>query len=270
MNTQWIIGFRNGDYDLKENCFRPGVSSTTLQMPIDYVEFTEDDQSVLDVHNFFIKIFPDQDIRNYFIDISSELFIGGNKRGQVYFWSGNGNNGKSMTQLFFEKMFGPYAVRLPTSLILRKGSPLSPELARTGNGVRWAVIQELDKEDVVDSSTLKELVGNDLVVHDLFEKERREIKPMFKMAVMCNDRPQISYSDKSMWNRIRVIPFESTFTDNAPDTWEEQLKEKRFPKDVHFVEKIPSMIQAFAWVLLNNLKKNQELIEPDRVKYQNV
>ena len=56
-----------------------------------------------------------------------------------------------------------------------------------------------------------------------------------------------------MWNRIRVIPFESTFCrpdDPAPETYEEQLLQKRFPMDKEFGAKIPGMVQAFAWVLL--------------------
>lgn len=268
----WIIGFRNGVYDLKENRFRPGIPEDylSLQMPIDYVEFNHDDQAVLDVHDFFVKIFPDADIRKYFLDISSEVFVGGNKRKHVYFWSGEGDNGKSVTQLFFEKMFGPYAIKLPTSLVVGKrtgSSQASPELARAGNGVRWAILQEPDKKDVLNIGILKELSGNDsFFARNLFEPGR-EIEPMFKLTVICNDPPSIPYSDKATWNRIRVIPFESTFTDNPPDTPEEQLAQKRFPKDPHFDKKIPNMIRAFAWVLLNHRKSNPTFVEPDKVKW---
>lgn len=268
----WIIGFRNGVYDLKENKFRPGIPEDylSMQMPIDYVEYTEDDQAVIDVHDFFVKIFPDRDIRNYFLDISSEVFVGGNKRKHVYFWSGEGDNGKSVTQLFFEKMFGRYAIKLPTSLVVGKrtaSSQASPELARAGNGVRWAILQEPDKKDVLNIGIIKELSGNDsFFARGLFESGR-EIEPMFKLAVICNDPPSIPYSDKATWNRIRVIPFESTFTDSPPATWEEQLAQKRFPKDPHFDKKIPAMIKAFAWVLLNHRKKNPTFVEPAQVKW---
>jgi P4 family phage/plasmid primase-like protien len=257
MSQKQLIGFRNGVYDLKENLFRPNVVETLLQMPIDYMEFSENDQAVLDVHDFFTKIFPNTDNRNYFLDISSEMFEGGNKNNHVYFWKGEGNNGKSMMQMFFEKMFGPYAVRLPTSLITGKSVLSESELACTANGVRCAVIQELDKENVMDTNMLKKLTGNDtlFVPPGLFEKNHREIEPMFKLVIICNNMPLISDSDKGVWKRICVIPFESTFTENAPETWEEQMEQKCFPKDSRFAEKIPSMIQAFAWVLLNHRKK---------------
>lgn len=269
--NKWIIGFQNGVYDLNKNCFREGLPEDyiSLQMPINYSEYSEDDQMVHEVHDFLTKIFPDRQVRDYFLDISSEVFVGGNKRKHVYFWSGEGDNGKSITQMFFEKMFGEYAIKLPTSLIIGKrtqSSQACPELARAGNGVRWAILQEPDKKDNINIGILKELSGNDTFFARGLHQGGGEIDPMFKLTVICNDPPTISYSDKATWNRIRVIPFESTFTNNAPDTWEEQLRQKRFPNDPYFSEKIPHMIKPFVWVLLEHRKKgNVKLVEPEKV-----
>jgi P4 family phage/plasmid primase-like protien len=270
--NKWLIGFRNGVYDLSKNCFREGVPEDyiSLQMPIDYSEYTNDDKMVQEVNDFLTKIFPDKNVRDYFLDISSEVFIGGNQHKHVYFWSGEGDNGKSITQMFFEKMLGEYAVKLPTSLIVGKrtqSSAACPELVRAGNGVRWAILQEPDKKDNINIGILKELSGNDsFFARGLFQAGG-EIEPMFKLTVICNDPPTISYSDKATWNRIRVIPFESTFTDKSPETWEEQLRQKKFPKDPHFHEKIPHMLKPFVWVLLDHRKKGiVKLVEPEKVK----
>jgi P4 family phage/plasmid primase-like protien len=266
----WLIGFRNGVYDLKANMFRPGIPEDylSLQMPIDYSEYSEDDRLVKEVYDFFEKIFPDTDVRNYFMDVASEVFVGGNKKKHVYFWSGEGDNGKSVTELFFEKMLGEYAVKLPTSLIVGKrtqSSAACPELVRAGNGVRWAILQEPDKKDVINIGILKELSGNDsFFARGLFQAGG-EIDPMFKLSVICNDPPSIPYSDKATWNRIRVIPFESTFSNDAPSTYEEQLQQKIFPKDPYFNEKIPALIKPFAWVLLNHRKKGTRFVEPEKV-----
>jgi len=267
----WLIAFRNGVYDLKANVFRPGIPEDylSLQMPIDYAEYSEDDRLVKDVHNFFEKIFPDREVRDYFMDVSSEVFVGGNRKKHVYFWSGEGDNGKSVTELFFEKMLGEYAVKLPTSLIVGKrtqSSAACPELVRAGNGVRWAILQEPDKKDVINIGILKELSGNDsFFARGLFQAGG-EIDPMFKLSVICNDPPSIPYSDKATWNRIRVIPFESTFSSNAPADYEEQLRQKIFPKDAFFSEKIPLLLKPFAWVLLNHRKKGPRFVEPEKVK----
>ncbi len=267
----WLIGFQNGVYDLSKNCFRPGVPEDyiSMQMPIEYSEYSEEDDCVKDVHDFLVKIFPDKQVRDFFLGISSEVFVGGNRRKHVYFWSGEGDNGKSITQMFFEKMLGEYAVKFPTSLIVGKrtqSSQACPELVRAGNGVRWAILQEPDKKDNINIGILKELSGNDTFFARGLHQGGGEINPMFKLTVICNDPPSISYSDKATWNRIRVIPFESTFNRNAPDTWEEQLRQKHFPVDPNFHEKIPSLLKPFAWILLNHRKNgNIKLVEPEKV-----
>lgn len=267
----WLLGFKNGVYDLKMNKFRPGVPDDyiSLQMPIEYSEYSETDPLVKDVYDFFEKIFPDREVREYFMDVSSDVFVGGNRKKHVYFWSGEGDNGKSVTELFFEKMLGEYSVKLPTSLIVGKrtqSSAASPELVRAGNGVRFAVLQEPDKKDVINVGLLKELSGNDsFFARGLFQAGG-EIEPMFKLIVICNDPPSMPYDDKAAWNRIRVIPFEATFSNNAPETYEEQLRQKVFPKDPFFSEKIPQLIKPFAWVLLNHRAKGPKFIEPEKVK----
>lgn len=266
----FLVGFKNGVYDLKSHTFRPGFPDDyiSLQMPINYNEFQDDDRRIDEVHKFLEKIFPDKSVRDYFMDVTAEVFVGGNHAKKVWFWSGEGDNGKSVTQTLFEKMLGEYAVKLPTSLLVGKrtaSSSACPELVRAGNGVRWAVLQEPDKKDVINIGILKELSGNDSFYARGLFKEGGEMEPMFKLVVICNDPPQIPYSDRATWNRIRVIPFESTFTDNPPEDPAEQLRQKKFPIDRNFNEKIPDMIQAFAYVLLQHRRKGLKRVEPDKV-----
>lgn len=268
----WLIGMKNGVYDLKTNQFRAGIPEDfiSLQMPISYSEYEEGNALVKDVYDFLEKIFPDKNLREYFMDFASNIFVGGNIHKHVYFWSGEGDNGKSVTQLIFDKMFGEYAIKLPTSLLVGKrtqSSSACPELVRCGDGVRWCTLQEPDKKDIINIGILKELSGNDTFYGRGLFQEGKEIQPMFTLGVVCNDPPILEHSDKATWNRIRVIPFESTFVDDAPLTYEEQLLQKRFPKDRCFYEKIPLLIKPFVWVLLNHRKNGKgKFVEPDKVK----
>ena len=105
-----------------------------------------------------------------------------------------------------------YSVKLPTSLIVGKRTQASaacPELVRAGNGVRWCITRP-DKKDILNIGILKELSGNDTFFARGLYKEGSEITPMFKLVLICNDPPQVPYSDKATWDRIRVLPFEST------------------------------------------------------------
>lgn len=92
---------------------------------------------------------------------------------------------------------------------------------------------------------------------------------MFTITLICNGLPKLRSSDKATWNRLRVIPFESTFVEPGspcPATFEEQLLEKRFPMDRTFGSKLPDMVGAFAWYLLEWRKKVTVRVEPDKVK----
>lgn len=282
--NKYLIAFNNGVYDLKLNIFRAGRPEDFLSksMPIDYVEFDPNDKKIKEIENFYEKIFPDRSLRNYFIDQASDIFEGGNKKKAVFFWTGEGDNGKSVTQNIFEQMLGPYAIKFPTTLVtgnkVANGSA-DPNLARAGGGVRWAILEEPDKKEELNIGLLKMLSGDDSYnARDLFQrgKDLKEIKPMFKLTFISNGLPNVKHSDKAFWNRVRVIPFESTFVkiddDNpAPISYDEQLKEKRFPRDEQFADKIPDLIKANAWFLLQHridlIKGNRKRhTEPDKVR----
>jgi P4 family phage/plasmid primase-like protien len=275
----FLIAFKNGVYDLKLNIFRSGRPEDYLSkfMPIDYINFNKTDKRVLEVYDFLEKVFPDTSVRQYFLDQASDVFVGGNHQKVVVFWTGEGDNGKSVTQTIFEKMLGELAVKFSTTLITGKKGNIgaaSPELSRAGGGVRWAVLEEPDGDEEINIGILKSLSGNDsFFARDLFEKGKstREISPLFKLVFICNKLPKMKNSDKATWNRIRVIPFESTFVrpndpNPCPESYEEQLLQKRFPMDLNFGKKIPGLLEPFAWVLLEHRKNIKFRVEPEKVK----
>jgi len=75
-----LFAFRNGVYDLKQHIFRAGRPEDYLskKAPIDYKEYNIDDEEIQEVLDYLEKIFPDKTLRQYFLDTSSEVFIGKN------------------------------------------------------------------------------------------------------------------------------------------------------------------------------------------------
>lgn len=189
---KYLIALQNGVYDLQNHVFRNGKPEDYIafQMPIAYREFNEMDPWVIETHNFFEKIFPDTSIRQYFMERLAEMLVGGNKRKHVYFWTGRGNNGKSVAKAFVQKMFGSYFIDIPNSILVGqkpKNGQACPELARADRGVRAAFTQEPNKKDLINTGALKEYSGNDtFYTRTLFEKGG-EIEPMFKLVMICLD-----------------------------------------------------------------------------------
>ena len=272
-----MIGFKNGVYDLRLNIFREGRPEDYVSkcIPINYEEYNEGSEEVQNVIEFLEKIFPDKSIRTYFLDTYSDIFVGGNTQKKIYLWTGEGDNGKSITQTFFEKMLGELAIKFNTQYFTGKkiatGSA-NPELARAAPPVRHATMEEPDADEQLNIGELKKLSGGDSYwARDLFEKGKstREVFPMFSLTFICNKLPKLRYSDKATWNRLRVIPFESTFVEpgeECPSSYEEQLLLKKFPMDKGFAAKIPEMVKAFAWYLLQWRQKVTIRIEPEKVK----
>jgi P4 family phage/plasmid primase-like protien len=272
-----LFAFKNGVYDLDAKQFRRGMPEDYISKcaPINYEIFKPDDPRVLAVYTFFEQIFPDKLVREYFINNVSDIFFGGNHEKIVVFWTGEGDNGKSVTQSLFERMLGPYAIKLNTNVVTGKkpsAGAAFADLARSGGGVRWVVLEEPNPDETINIGILKHLTGNDTYyARDLYERGKgsREIKPLFKLACISNKLPHLKYADKAVWNRVKVIPFESTFCkpDNPPPaTYEEQLLQKRFPRDSDFERKIPGLLEPLAWILLEHRKKPMNRIEPEKVR----
>ena len=272
-----LVGFKNGIYDLNTYSFRPGIPEDFISkcVPIDYKVYNESDEEVQNVLDFLQKVFPDSSLRRYFLDTYSDIFVGGNTQKKVYLWTGEGDNGKSVTQSFFEKMLGELAIKFNTQYFTGKKTSTgsaNPELARAAPPVRHATMEEPDADEQLNIGELKKLSGGDSYwARDLFEKGKstKEVFPMFQITFICNKLPKLKYSDKATWNRLRVIPFESTFVDSeqpCPTTLEEQILQKRFPMDKSLGSKINGMVNAFAWYLLEWRQKITTRVEPEKVK----
>ena len=226
--------------------------------------------------DFFRKVLPDDEVRRYFLDQACQLFIGGNHDKVFCIWTGSGDNGKSVTQRLFEKLLGDLAVKISTSLITGDKAKLgqaTPELARTGRGVRWVVMDEPGQNEQITTGLLKALTGNDsFYARDLYEggKTTKEIVPLFKLNMLCNKLPTIKRPDEACWERVRVFPFESKFLseDKCPSSLEDQLASKTFPRDPHFVKKLDKLLPPFAWYLIYHLRclNKQNRVIPDKVR----
>jgi len=271
-----LMGFTNGVLDLKEGVFREGRPEDFLTMSTGY-EFTEvDDNSpgMRAVDDYLLRVFPDPEIREYFLDYVALLLKGGNiQKKVVVFSSPLGNNSKSISIELIQNVLGEYAVELPTSVLTQKSaqsSAATPEIMRT-KGRRFCVVQEPGPRDSIQLGMLKLLSGNDKISGRDLYRGQTEFKAAFKILLVCNKLPRVEVDDDATWNRLRVIPFESCFVNpkDCPPTFEEQLKRKLFPVDPLFSEKLPGMKYAFMYKIykryLEAEKKGFPVWEPEKV-----
>lgn len=275
-----IIGVKNGVLEILEDdiIFRNGHPEDRIskQMGVKYnSEYSHKHKKIIQIKEILRKLHPNSDIRKFFLNIISTILKGGNIYKIITFWTGVGDNGKSIMVSWLEKMLGEYAVKFPTSLITGKrtqSSAASPEVARAGGGIRWATIQEPNKTKELNIGLIKEFTGNDKIPCRQLFMPPRDIIPLFDTTIICNDIPKASNGDRAYWNRVRIIPFQSTFVDiqNLPKTEAEQEQKKIFLKDPSLANKLGDLAEGLLWLLVDiyrqRLKNNETIYVPQAVK----
>lgn len=257
-----LIGVKNGVIDLtgQSPLFREGK-------PEDYIskctktEYNEEldweDENVVTCMKWFKQIFIDDDLVEYYLSLSSSFLKGTNTNKVFMVFSGNGNNSKSMLKILYEESLGDYSYTFPTTILTgkRTGSGSATPDTAGAEGARICFLQEPDGSDTFNEGMLKELSGGDkMYVRALYGKAKN-IPIKFSLVLMCNDIPMINNPGKALKNRLRILPFLSEWVDDAPESEEEQFKQRKFKINKSFRYEINNLTEAFLWILVQKYKE---------------
>ena len=245
-----LIGFENGVYDLKRGEFRDGKPDDYISMTtgIDYIPFDEDDDNWLDLKYFIDTIFPDEEIRDYFLTFLATCLEGVNREEKFRIWIGSGSNGKSKIEELFNESFGEYCMKFPITLLTGKraqSNACSPEVIRS-KGKRFCYFEEPNENEQVNAGRLKEYTGGDKIEGRGLYQDNIEFKPQFKLAVLTNNMLVVPPHDEGVWRRLETIEFKSKFKSN-PDP----QNKYEFEIDRSISEKIHIWKELFMSLLLN-------------------
>uniref|UniRef100_A0A6C0JB10 SF3 helicase domain-containing protein n=1 Tax=viral metagenome TaxID=1070528 RepID=A0A6C0JB10_9ZZZZ len=258
--NKYLIGCENGVLDLKSFCFRKTVPEDyiTLSTGLIYKDSPPLYNQQSFITEYFEQMFVDREQREDYLNMISACLLGGNLQKIVLFAYGHTNAGKSQIVTFLSKAIGDYTTVLPKEIIYNRkqtSSAARPELVKT-QGRRLAFINELPVNETLNTAFIKEIAGNDKVfVRDLFSSGY-DIETFFKLYISCNDMPPLPKHDYAMWGRIRIIKFESVFSDNAPKDKAEQIKQKTFPRCEDLSEKFDECAASLLYLLFERYKKN--------------
>ena len=157
-----IFGCENGVIDLELNTFRDGTPDDYLTFTCrqEYREYDPNSVEVEEIKDYLAKVFPNPNIRNYFLDVACSCLEGGNLNKKFIVNTGDTNGGKSKTIELLEAVFGDYAIYFPRELIIRGPGNSSnaprPELARV-RGRRIVTLHEVGKGECLNIGVLKAL-----------------------------------------------------------------------------------------------------------------
>jgi P4 family phage/plasmid primase-like protien len=212
--------------DEKQNehvIFRPGIPEDYLSFlaghnfpeldAINYVPYDVSNPVFAEIYDFFDKIFPNRDLRDYFLRLLSSCLEGANKEQQYYTWEGVGGNGKSKIVELMRLTFGDYQTSLQATVLTRKrpeSGAANPDIMAIKNK-RFIYLQEPDEKEPLNTSLMKQFSGEDMIEARRLYGDQEKFKVSGKLNMMCNSKPIIRTMDRGTWRRIRVIPFQSKF-----------------------------------------------------------
>lgn len=247
----------------KEIIFRQGkpedyISNSTNTPYIHYTKELNKEPFMKKLLNWLNKVFPEDELRDYFILVCSSLLYRKNREKLFFVLTGSGDNSKSAIKRLIEITFGDYVFTLPTAMFSKRDK-VGPKTELYGTKYKSVCfVQENDATDIFIGGKIKELTGNDTVyTRELYSKAENQTVS-FKCFLMCNQVPLFTNIDKALRRRIVIIPFLSTWTINPPTDKNERYEKRLFKMKVDFEDQIPKMAPFFLCLLFEAYKNYAE------------
>lgn len=237
----YLLGFKNGTYDLKQGIFRTSNKLDFISRVIPY-EFKEVEQNELDfTMNYLNKILPIETEKDFFLKTLSTC-LDGKLLENIIFALGNGRNGKDtiltviMKNVLGENLYYDAPNHILTDKI-KTGA--NPEVANM-HKKRLIVYSEPDKNYTLKCATIKQLTGTEIMpVRGLYSSTNKT-RMCGTHIVMQNKLLAMDCPDDAMMNRLFVIPFRAMFRT------EEKLAE--LPEDTKFAYLVDSYFKSAEFI----------------------
>jgi P4 family phage/plasmid primase-like protien len=262
----YLLCFNNKVVDFKERCIRKGQPEDVISLctGIDYIpiDLSIHKPIMNQINNFMDQLFPDKELCNYMWEHLSSTLMGTSSNQTFNMYVGGGSNGKSVLMNLMEKVLGQYKGDVPTTLVTEKRGKvggLAPEIVQL-KGIRYAVMQEPSKTDVINEGIMKQLTSGKDPIQGRAPYMPKTISfiPQFKLAVACNSLMGIKANDHGTWRRIRVVPFKSLFTEKPVDNDEEKPYQFMLDKDIE--EKFDEWKEVFAAMLVDRVFETRGVV----------
>ena len=251
----YLLCFKNGVIDFKEKRFRRGLPEDYLSQctNIDYIQVdpTKHASILSEIHDFMNKLFPNEELKKYMWDHLASTLIGNNMNQTFNMYIGIGQNGKSVLINLMEHILGDYKKDVPLSLLTQQRTRiggLAPEIVSL-KGARYAVMQEPSKGDRINEGIMKQITGGDPIqARAPYMPEMVTFIPQFKLVVCLNVMMELYSQDHGTRRRIRVVEFESLFTENPVEN--DPDKPFQYKLDKTIKEKFDAWKEVFAAMLV--------------------
>ena len=180
---------------------------------------------------FILDICCGDDALAHFIQLMCGYALTGDTRHQcLFFFYGEGQNGKSQLLNILTQLLGDYATTDSPDILL-DGRPAggNPEFRMIRfKGARVFHTAELEQNSTLSMGTIKRITGGDKMVGRNLNTSHVEFHATHKVFLMSNTKPNILDQTHGTWRRIKLIPFNARFEgkDDTKDIYKILLEEE--------------------------------------------
>lgn len=208
-NTKnYLFAFNNSVYDLLLGKIVKPDPEDYISISCGYDYETEKPEKMKDLTDIIDTMFPDATVKDHYLEILATGLCGLQME-KCCVATGCGGNGKSLINSLMLKTCGKYGYKLPSSLLLKEiKQGANPEVANL-DCVRFALLQEPDRNKKINASTLKELTGDKtLNVRGLYSN-KCNIQLKQTTILEANDLPKLDEVNPALSRRMDITPFVS-------------------------------------------------------------
>jgi putative DNA primase/helicase len=250
----WLFNVQNGTINLRTGGLQPHDRDDliTRLAPVPY-----DPEATCPTWDAFLlrSTGGDQATVDHLQRVIGYMLTGLTVEQVMFILYGNGENGKSKLIEALERLFGDYALKIPTGTLMHKrGEQGAPTDLAQLPGARLVVANETSQGGQLDEALVKDMTGGDRLVGRHLYHAAFQFDPTHKLLLYGNHLPIIRGTDHGIWRRIRLIPFNATISESERDPY---LGDK-------LAKELPGIL---AWAVQGCLKWRREgLGNPARVQ----
>jgi putative DNA primase/helicase len=220
----WLFNVNNGLIDLKTGEISSHDPSHLITKLAD-VTYDAEAQCPL-FQQFMAEIFNgDQTLVAFMQRVFGVCLTGVTRDQAVYILYGLGANGKSTLLKVLENLLGEYHRTASQSAFVEDRSDNNTYDALAGlHGARAVTCTEPGRSRALNEAVIKRISGSDMISARFLHGHFFAYHPTFKALLAVNHKPTVYGTDRGIWRRLKMIPFDVSFEGREDQDLSNKLK----------------------------------------------
>lgn len=217
----FIIGFNQSTQiiNLHDGTVRPAETNDYVTKSLNAATVGNPNKAVRWIQ-FLHQVFNGDEELIYWIQMFCGYLLTGSTEEHIFlFCYGQGANGKSVFIEILKYILDDYGRAIASETLSeskRQAGGATPDLAALV-GVRLVICSETEDNTALSESLLKGLVSGDSMAPRPLYSAPIQFTPSFKLIMAGNHKPIIKGVDNGIWRRVRLVPFNRTFSPEECD-----------------------------------------------------